>query len=443
MMIIAFEGKVSEIEGLAFNNREILRSKERQMRRQTCSICGQIELGPGLGITKREDHQYNVLPAMCDRCASEEYSICDRCGLYFRKSEFDTEGLRFKMETEDYEAFMQENICPTCFWQDYTECDLCGTITQSVSHITDWANTTYAVCENCRSYDVYRCEYCGQFVLDSDIEWLESRYNRHSIALCPICFDMESENVSEYIRQYHDKPRLHFHKCHGEDNTSLYLGVELEIECFERTLQDVAESLYAMSDDERLFYMNEDGSLDYGLEIISQPCTLSFHQTDFPWLEILTMIKDWSATSDNSTCGLHVHVSEEPFTLKDKRKLAYFVHTQQEFFTRTSRRTWATLNRWAKFKDKDINESPYNCNRREAINFQNSDTVEFRVFNGTEDYVPLLASIELVHASACYVLNVPSQALLDHEGALESFLTYIEDNSDKYKNLKEYLAHWV
>ena len=118
------------------------------------------------------------------------------------------------------------------------------------------------------------------------------------------------------------------------------------------------------------------------------------------------------AVSHNTrTCGLHVHCDRNFFGDDDIvqeaviGRIVYFVEKHWSELVRFSRRTSDTLERWAaryatispttqetfkKAKDKRMG-------RYVAVNLENYETIEFRLFRGTLRYETFIATLQLVH----------------------------------------------
>ena len=86
----------------------------------------------------------------------------------------------------------------------------------------------------------------------------------------------------------------------------------------------------AHSNDQHI-YIKSDGSLDDGMEIVSHPMSLNYHQ-NFCWQEIMSKAVALGYRShQTSTCGLHIHVNRTAFGMNQAEqeeviaKILYFV----------------------------------------------------------------------------------------------------------------------
>ncbi len=299
---------------------------------------------------------------------------CDDCGELFNKEDF-TPNL--------------PGICPDCA-TEYDECDDCG------EYYYRSESTLGDRCDNC-SENYFRCNSCGDVYHNDDYDGDGS---------CTSCSE-DREGIP--IRGYHCPPDLIFHPSRG---LPIYFGVELETDNYQE-LQESAEALSLVDPSEDLFYLCEDGSLGYGFEIISHPCTLKFHQEEFPWRKIIETIKDNGGKSeDTQTCALHVHFSSSFFSKKPNLYRVKLVYLFEKFraeiasFGRTSsylldrsakkyeRTPGSVFNKTAVLK---VYEYETRYSRLQAVNLQSTQkTIEIRIFRGTLRVSDVIGSIELV-----------------------------------------------
>lgn len=291
--------------------------------------------------------------------------------------------------------------------EEYLICDHCD---NEVSRTEEVGREEW--CETCVDGDAGVCEECEDLVISEDLEYCES----HGTRYCLSCIDRhhescreEEESNGDIIHPYSYNPSPFI--LHGDGPR--YFGVELEIDgggCSEEN----ASALLTLSKDETLFYIKPDGSLHDGLEIVTHPCSLAFHQNTFPWHEITRKAKRLGYSShDTTTCGLHVHVSraslgfdatQQDMTLS---KLIILFWAHWENLVKFSRRTPGALAQWANLnyeeKHGSVEEAvlgPHadakNRGKYAAINTEHRNTLEIRIFRGTLRVETILACIELV-----------------------------------------------
>jgi len=232
------------------------------------------------------------------------------------------------------------------------------------------------------------------------------------------------------IHSYSYKPPAKF-----AGDGPLYLGVELEVDRerkqgrrrivdWHENPDGVLDPLSLLSQSNTLFYFKDDGSLDNGFELVTHPCSLSYHQASFPWQDVLEELKKTGLQSHNTqTCGLHIHASRLGFGRTTKQqeavlgKLIMLWGRHWWRYAQLSRRrvrelsSWCLPNREAvDVVEEDMVEMLETVkkpsNRSVAINTvpweqgdRGKETVEFRLFKGTLDYGSLMAALEIVHHS--------------------------------------------
>ena len=195
-----------------------------------------------------------------------------------------------------------------------------------------------------------------------------------------------------------------------------HFGIELEVDDGDDC--DDCDNLVNTLNDfllDHAYYMH-DGSLDCGVEIITQPHTLDeFYK--LPWDKILTVCKNKGFRShDAKTCGLHMHVSRSLFKDQDAiYRIIYFYEHYINDILKMSRRTHSQMEQWAatyNWGNKTFAEllsesnilSDYNygnhSDRYHAVNLTNSNTIEFRLMRGTLNYKTFMATIDFLWTTA-------------------------------------------
>lgn len=314
----------------------------------------------------------------CEYCAGDLLFSCARCD--------EISLLEDAVEVYD-QRDRSQTWCRYCADNHAFTCEHCGDV-----HDDDCAISLDSggyVCEGCYSDNYFTCDNCGY------VFHIDNSYDDNGNIVCESCYEGNSEN----IHNYHHKPMPVFHKTEGEGECRKY-GVELETEgdC------DCAGELLEMSDDENLFWLEHDSSLNHGFELVTHPCSLAYHQKEFPWKNITTYLREHGFKShDTTTCGLHIHVSRKGLTATDQIKIGLFVgfnYAKLKVFGRRDYNHYCKQKQIEKGKLKDVVYSP---DRYEAVNFTNRNTIEFRFFKGTLKMDTIMASVEFVDALCAYV----------------------------------------
>lgn len=125
----------------------------------------------------------------------------------------------------------------------------------------------------------------------------------------------------------------------------------------------------------------DDGSLDRGFEIVTAPATLEEQLAH--WKPFFARLPSGLRSFSTCTCGLHIHCSRRPLTELTIAKIVCFTNAN---FNRPFVECIAgrPSGRWANIWPKKLSDArKINPERYEAVNLQNYDTIEFRIFKGT------------------------------------------------------------
>ncbi len=360
-------------------------------------------------------------------------------------------------ESESYEngnleqIYICEECSPQYTWcydcsefhsnEEYTYCDWCDEpIAPCQRSHRDSSGTR--LCDDC--YDRCRtCDDCGMFLNRDDV------YRYSGDTLCESCYDsIRNDDSSDVLFSYSYKPYALFY-----GSGPVFMGVELEVDDGEDRDRCVREILSLANTDDCMLYAKEDGSLDYGFEIVSMPATLEYHLSYFPWLKTMEIAKRYNFRSHmTETCGLHVHVNRTAFgsSFEEQEfgiaKLMYMVELFWEQMVSFSRRTYKQLEQWANRYGLEIQtekvDSLYKkaCidnqqKRYYAINLQNSETVEVRLFRGTLKYSTFSATLQFVQL----LVDIALKLSLTEVQAL-TWPELINEGQD-YRELQDYLQN--
>jgi hypothetical protein len=155
---------------------------------------------------------------------------------------------------------------------------------------------------------------------------------------------------------------------------------------------------------------------------------------------------------DSDNCGLHVHICKADMTTLHGAKMILFINDQanHKLVRAIARRD---DSEYAKIKNKkddtywlkdavrgcDTKRSQLrslNADRYEALNFKNTNTVEFRLFKGSLVYSTIMSCLEFTYATWFFTRESSTKNLTtDH------FLKFIcaNENRADTKNLRAYL----
>ena len=351
-------------------------------------------------------HETHDGDMVCDSCADSDYFLCDDCGELFPLDDAVTVNSGTRQEAY---------VCESCADDNYYRCDDCESYYSSMyTHQDNFGNV---ICDDCYDRHWYTCESCGRLIQSDEAYWDEDAEEY-------FCADCISSRRSGAFHGYGYKPDPEFKYRSGEARredhltTLLTFGVELEVDNGRDHLT-LTNELAKLG---QPIYMKHDGSLgEEGVEIVTHPCSLAYHQYDLRWAEISRQCRHLGYTSHEAgTCGLHIHIGRRQMgedyeaqrrTAGNLVLLAYRLQTQ---LTKFSRRTKEQLDDWARmpdlmgrgyrsecsYRDIELTEfalSTCNYGRYQAVNLCNSETVELRFFRGTLKRDTLIASLQLAN----------------------------------------------
>lgn len=314
---------------------------------------------------------------------NETTYVCSECGA--------------KLTPEEMHEFEGQVYCEDCLDDLTVLCDCCS---RRIFRDDAEGNDSITLCARCYEDRYTTCDECGCLIPNGDVYYDDDS----DYAYCESCFRKAKERP---IHSYSYKPEPIFYGSESD----LYMGVELEIDKGGE-LDEKAEQLLNLANysDERI-YCKHDGSLHDGFEVVSHPMTLDYHIKKMNWKELFEKAVEMHYASHNTcTCGFHIHCSRDAFGEDNATqdscigRLIYFVEKHWDELVRFSRRSADALDRWAaryatisntaqetykKAKDKRMG-------RYVAINLENYETVEFRMFRGTLRYETFIATLQLV-----------------------------------------------
>ncbi|HEY1971641.1 MAG TPA: protein phosphatase 2C domain-containing protein [Pseudonocardia sp.] len=186
----------------------------------------------------------------------------------------------------------------------------------------------------------------------------------------------------------------------------VFLGLELEV--YVSTLTAMRAAEVATGALGGLGYLVSDGSITPVFEIVTHPMSYRWAMDNFPF-GLLTALAALGARTDRRA-GLHVHVSRAGFA--SHRHIEHWmrlVYDNEVAVTALARRRSA---QYAKFTAEARANLAYyalggrDADREQAINVQNRDTFELRIFAGTLDGQQLRAALGFVAASVEYTRSL-------------------------------------
>jgi len=289
-------------------------------------------------------------------------------------------------------------------------CGLCGKL--ETAHILDELDNEF-YCAECLASKP-RCAKCSTLAVKT----------MDGISLC------DKHAKYRVVNDYHsntsrDDPT--FIGEHADEHFPLYLGVELEIDhnpessatCYAGFASELARKYL---DEENVEY-TRDGSLsDKGIEMISQPKTITaWHESREAWANTFkALIKCNMRGHDAVGAGMHVHVSKDAFEEPSKAfvRLQVILHRHFNNLLKITRRAKSRMMNYAmplsglenipKFTEKHISIlrqiSSFTVNSHSMLaNDGSIPTFEFRMFRSTLNIESFMATIDFVEGLCRYV----------------------------------------
>jgi hypothetical protein len=147
------------------------------------------------------------------------------------------------------------------------------------------------------------------------------------------------------------------------------------------------------------------------------------------------------------TCGLHIHISRNGFSGgSHQHRFLQLVYNNKDFYEVLAGRS---SSHWAKFDDNvDPNTGRkslkhkfdrHGSDRYSAVNTNNRNTLEMRIFRGSLNTRFIKSCIDLAHASVEFtrVMSVPE--VREHKLDCINLIQYIRERAELYPSLNQRL----
>lgn len=330
-------------------------------------------------------------------------------------------GRLIEPEEESYTTHDGRVICDDCI-SDYFFCDDCEewyNYDELVNVYDSYGDIVRTVCDSCSSW-YPRCEECGRVFIDED-------YFRGG--RCEEC-------AGDLIVPYHAKNPIGL-EFHGDINYMSYIQgyIGWELELF-GDAYEIAENIHDVTGFEHCHF-EEDCSVD--VEVIGQPRTLeNIHENRALFKAMFDAINS-SYTNNRDGAGLHVHVSRTAFGNNSNERadriakcMCLFTGTAFEKMAHIAGRSSNEISDWCRCmtanKDDLKSIAKTQGNRYDAINVNNSDTVEFRLGKSTTDYDTFMSWLELI----AYIVRKSESIIIDEAN---NFDVWFYDAPDHIKEM--------
>ena len=375
-----------------------------------CADCGEWIPEDEARITADGD-------TICESCYDDDYFTCEDCGEIHPNSEL------VEVNPGTYGVTY---VCESCADRNYYKCEECGEYFSDDRIHEDHCGTV--ICDDCyERYDYVTCEDCERIVRYDDANYCES----DGCYYCDNCVDDHNDSGDFHNYGYKPEPEFQYRSGEGTNRSQiLTFGVELEVDCGDDH-EDLSSDLVQL---DQPIYMKHDGSLgSEGVEIVTHPCSLAYHQYELRWAEIGRTCKAHDYTShDAGTCGLHIHIGRQQMggTFGHRQQtagnLVLLANALWDQLVRFSRREEGQLEHWAcrpclnlifgvEYSDSELTDIALGTERHgryQAVNLCNCSTVELRLFRGTLKRDTIIASIQLANNLTLYAkTHTPTECL--------------------------------
>ena len=367
----------------------------------------------------------------CTVCTSElddviktryDVMVCNDCVVICRRCD---DILSTNDEFNDVEG---DTWCQSCTSDSAHWCDMCENYFTGYTYGAD--DTSDCMCERCYENNTTYCEDCDATYVNG------CEYNH------------DDEADGRVIHDYSYRPDPIFHSSEDEQ-TRLYFGIEVETEVRNQNYTQrriSAEYASIILESENLAYLKSDGSLACGFEIVTHPLSHSYFMNDAGtlWDTITKLKSDYDMMAwGTQTCGLHIHISRNGFSGgSHQHRFLQLVYNNKDFYVVMAGRS---SSHWAKFDDNvDPNTGQksfkhkfdrHGSDRYSAVNTNNRNTLEMRIFRGSLNQNYIKACIDLAHASVEFtrVMSVPE--IRNHKLDCINLIQYIRDRNELYPAL--------
>lgn len=334
----------------------------------------------------KNENDLTITITLTEEEFENHFCFCSDCGELL----FISEAIRI-----DGEYFCQNCVCT---------CDVCGRyIRNDDSYRT--VDSDYDYCHDCFISETYRCSDCGErFRYEDDLHEVDDGW------YCNDCYPDHKPIIASYhsMKDYGD---IVFYGDADRRNV-LHIGFELETDSDHRVdRQRIADGVKDILGD--FVNLENDGSLNYGFEIISHPATLEHHLSLMPkYKETFEYLIDNDMRGhDISTTGMHHHLDRRYFGAKEDSSIAKLMYVFEKFhreFKIFSRRTDSQCADWCRSRKQSYNgkagwikqavmeSKEYSSyqQRYYNINLTNANTIEIRLWKSTHNIETFEATLK-------------------------------------------------
>jgi len=269
-------------------------------------------------------------------------------------------------------------------------------------------------CESCIDNCTHSCDYCDELVPDGcecDCDDADNcdMIQSYSTKFHPLFLHTVTDDGLQLVRNYVYEP---------EFSNVIAMGLEFEMENMQGDYRtnEIAQ-LFRDAYDNHHLMLKQDGSINNGFELVTQPHTLDAFMQHFDWQLIRDAqskgMRGWDVGSRE--IGIHIHINRKAFYTKPEHgrfnasphlmAFMYFIYSNVKSITRIAGR-----NVHYGHMSKRYLSDAFNCARRGAsqysrtyaVNVMNDATVELRMFRSTMRVERVQAYLQFAEAAVRY-----------------------------------------
>lgn len=323
----------------------------------------------------------------------------------------------------------------------YHRTDLAGTITNVLIYLRNLTGRSWT-CDNLTALGISPAD---QQAIATLAGWTGIAVSANTFQLPTPRHRRDLDSVQGY--DFKPTPIFQFTTEDHHGPSTLYCGVELEVDCHPRgpyPRQDRIPALVrgVMGD---VVYCKTDSTLRYGCEIVTHPGTEKW------WLEQQDTVRKMLAalrtegwrSHDTRRAGMHVHMSRGAFDgAMHLYRLLHLIYRYPTLSALVSQRTSTQLDAYANLanskrrtlKAKAGMVGDYGVHHHDAVNITRK-TIEVRLFNGTLRTDRFYKNLEYCFAAHAFTQEV---TLLRHV-RIATFMQWLVDYRKRFPNLVAFL----
>jgi len=252
----------------------------------------------------------------------------------------------------------------------------------------------YSVCLFCYVNNYVQCTRCRIYFVRTESEEEFSLIKEEGY--CKTC-TKAIETIM--IKENTYKPKAKFYKSAKEEDSPLFYGIELEVNCQEEMSDPVLKAM-----NKAHVYLKYDGSIGVGFEIVTHPHSFSAQKELWKKFFSEKFHLKGMTSYKSKRCGMHIHMSKDAFTQDHLARFVLFINNKENvaFITSIAQRK---EGQWAKLDPNKKADRLVPISKYEAVNLSPKKTIEVRIFRGSVRKDRFFKNLEFVDSLYHYTAN--------------------------------------